>query len=280
MHDRVAGTLSIHQKAYIDMLLETYNMTDCSPCWTPAAPGTKLQKANPDDDIDLSFPFRELVGSLLWVAGCSRPDILYAVNQLGAHCNAPLTAHVTAAKRVLRYLKGTSELKLVLRRAGKLVLGAYSDSDFAAEPEGNDTPMRSISGGIIYLHGVGPLHCQSSLQPTIARSTAEAETRCAASIAAKVSAFRFALEQFGQKQDGPTVVFEDNQACIASTSHFMSGCQTRHVKMDHAFVRQEILAESIQLVYCETAHMIADMFTKAQPKELFIEQRDILLGKL
>lgn len=278
-HDRIKGTITVTQEAFIDALLEQFQMVDCKTCSTPAAPGTKLTKADTADAIE-DFPYRELVGSLLWLGRCSRPDIIYAVNQLGSHCNSYNSNHVTAAKRVLRYLKGTKTLGITLKRAETLNVNAYADADYAAEPEVNNSPMRSTNGIVIYLEGVGPIYSQSTLQTTIARSTAEAELRCVATTVAKVDSFRTMLDELGFKMKYPSVIHEDNQACIAMSKNCLSGSKTRHVRLDHAYVRQEISDGNVKYMYCESAKMCADMMTKAQPKGLFQDQRDLVLNKL
>ena len=116
-HDIQLGILKISQQQYILKLLEQYKMKDCKSVSTPAEPNSKLLKT-PDGKKDyeaLKFPYRELVGSLLWIARTCRPDIMYAVNKLGSHCNNPNTSHVIAAKRVLRYLEGTTTLGITFR---------------------------------------------------------------------------------------------------------------------------------------------------------------------
>ena len=142
-------------------------MKDCKSVSTPAEPNSKLLKT-PDGEKDyeaLKFPYRELVGSLLWIARTCRPDIMYAVNKLGSHCNNPNTSHVIAAKRVLRYLKGTTTLGITFRRINTpILLNAMSDADWAGEPEENDLPFRRSTSGLnIYLLGTGSLVWSSIL---------------------------------------------------------------------------------------------------------------------
>eukprot|EP01032_Pedospumella_encystans_P029741 gene29741-33577_t len=130
-HDREAGTLKVTQQKYINEMLNNFGMTDCKPCRTPAAPGTKLVKT-PDGEHDAecaAFPYRSLVGALLWPARTARPEIIYAVNQCGAHANNPGTTHIAASKRILRYLKGTADMGITFRRnpTGEFQLRAYAD---------------------------------------------------------------------------------------------------------------------------------------------------------
>jgi len=281
-HDREAGTLKISQEQYILNLLKDYSMSDCKSVSTPAEPNSKLVKT-PDDEKDkeaLKFPYRQLVGALLWIARTCRPDIIYAVNKLGSHCNNPNTSHVIAAKRVLRYLKGTAKMGITFRKADNVILNAMSDADWAEEPEENDLPMRSTTGMLVYLLGIGPLVWMSSLQTTIAGSTAEAEYKAVGSVAKAVIGQRQLLKELGFAQVKPTTIHEDNQACIAIAKAKFSGSKTRHIKLNHHLIREYIEDQDVQLEFCSTDKMIADIFTKALTPLVFIKLRDILLSGL
>ena len=125
-HHREAGLMYVSLKSYIANVLEEYGMVDCTPIKTPAEPKVKLMKPS-EGVVDLEavkFPYRSLLGTLLWLARTGRPDITYAVNQLQQFCNSWDSSHVTAAKRILRYLKGSIELKLTFRRGAGFILAA------------------------------------------------------------------------------------------------------------------------------------------------------------
>ena len=96
------GVLSISQEAQIDV----FGMSDCKPVATPAEPNSKLLKAvaPPTESNVLQYPYRSAVGSLLWLARTSRPDILYSVSQVASHCHMWNSTHITAVKRIFRYL--------------------------------------------------------------------------------------------------------------------------------------------------------------------------------
>jgi hypothetical protein len=282
-HNLVDGVLEISQSKYIQSLITKYNMEDCKPSIVPAAPGTKLARKLEEDNFTCEFPFRELVGALLWIARCSRPDILYAVNQVGAHSHNPSEAHVTALKKILRYLKGTIQLPLVLRRpiassSGLLTVEVWTDADFGAELEGNENAKRSLSGGHITIAGVGKFAAISSLQSMLARATTIAEARAAATSAEFAEAARYSLLEMGLGIDVPAVFHQDNQSCIARHQKVLSGGKSRHEIMDHAFLREKIINGEIIFKYCPTDMMIADIYTKALSKDQFILLRDFALG--
>lgn len=283
-HDRVAGTLTVTQQKSIKQMLHDFNMAECKPCRTPAAPGTKLIKT-PDGELDqeaADFPYRSAVGALLWPARTARPEIIYAVNQCGAHANNPGTAHVTAVKRILRYFKGTSTRGITFRRNpnGKFILRGFADADYAGEPEENDGAMRSLSGMIAYMEGIGPIFCKSSLQSTVARSTAESEYKSASIAAQIISGLRNLLEEMGFPQTDATQIGGDNQAALAQLKSKLSGSKARHVKVDFHYVKELIESKDVSFYYTPTEDMVADIMTKALPNEQFEVLRDTLLTGL
>ena len=281
VHDRVQGTMLITQEAYVDAMLTRFNMQDCGFVDTPAAPGTKLERT-PLGEIDeeaRKFPYREAVGALLWLARCSRPDILYAVNQLGAHCSNPNSIHVSALKRCLRYVKTTKHLGLTFRKGGgDPTIEAYSDSDFAGEPQVNEKPMYSLSGSLVRMVDVGAIFWMSSLQSTLSTSTFESEYRSSGTTAKSTATARNLLTELGFPQPLPSTVWEDNQACIAMTNSAICSSKARHIKIDHHYVREQVANGEIKLKYCPTKEMVADIFTKALDLEKFQYLRAKLLG--
>ncbi len=279
--DEAEGTMFLSQRKYIDNMLEMYGMENCKPVSTPAAPNTKLVRSSPGsvDEEAAAFPYNSAVGALLWVARCSRPDILYAVGQVSQHLQNPNMTHVRAVKHILRYLKGTRDLGLTLRKGTEtIVLEAYSDADFAGEPQENEHPMHSLSGIVLYLKGIGQFYSQSSIQKTISRSTSEAEYRAAGQASTIVSAHRNFLAEIGMTQVEPTTIWEDNQSCIAMTKSVICSSKARHIKLDHHYIRQQVKDKEVELKFCPTSEMIADILTKALPKDRFLYLRAKLLG--
>ena len=116
------------------------------------------------------MPYHRLVGSLLYLAIATRPDIAYAVGRLLSYLNCYRPEHWDAAIRILRYLKGTRLCKLVLGGKNSLQLNGYSDSDYA---NCLDT-SRSI-GGYCFTLGSGIISWNSRKQPTVADSSCYAE---------------------------------------------------------------------------------------------------------
>jgi hypothetical protein len=117
-----------------------------------------------------SIPYASVVGSLMYAQVCTRPDIAYAVSVLGRYLNDPGLSHWTAAKKVLRYLKGTKNFMLTYRRSDILEVVGYSDADFV----GCSDDRRSTSG-YVFMMANGAVSWKSVKQTLTASSTMEAE---------------------------------------------------------------------------------------------------------
>ena len=110
------GKTWISQPAYIQAVLEKFELEHCKPVNTPVTPGTKLLKATEQSNMVDATLYQSVVGSLLYLSGWTRPDITFAVCSVARFCSSPTTKHWTVVKRILRYLKGTSNYGLVYSR--------------------------------------------------------------------------------------------------------------------------------------------------------------------
>jgi hypothetical protein len=100
-------TITISQQRYIESILERENLTDCNPVTTPMDPKIKILPNPEGNEGSQSNYFAQLLGELQFLANATRPDIAFTVNRLSSYTANPTMEHVTALKRILRYLKGT-----------------------------------------------------------------------------------------------------------------------------------------------------------------------------
>jgi len=285
IRNRAQGTTTILQTKYIEELLTKYGMADCKPCPTPAIAGMKLVREDIElHEQDKDFPFAEAVGALLWIARCSHPEIHYAVNQLGSQVLYPSSIKIKALKRVLRYLQGAKDIGIKFKRNmdaqghPMINLLAYSDASYGEEPEGNEHPLRSTTGYVIFIQGVGPIAAKTELQSTIAQSTAEAEYIALAETAKCIVHLRNLLAELKFTQMVPTIIFEDNQAAIAMSQNKITSSKTKHIKIKFHYIKELVQDNDITLAYCPTEEQIADILTKALSQEKFIPLRNRLLN--
>uniref|UniRef100_A0A2N9H5U2 Reverse transcriptase Ty1/copia-type domain-containing protein n=1 Tax=Fagus sylvatica TaxID=28930 RepID=A0A2N9H5U2_FAGSY len=175
----------VHQRKYLTDLLTKFHMLDSKAAPTPVVLTPTL---TPSDDGVLSdpTPYRSLVGALQY-AIFTRPDITFAVNRVCQFMHKPTSTHFMAAKRILRFLKGTLD-KGILFQPGPLTLTAFTDADWADDP----SDRRSTSGITVFL-GHNLITWVSKKQYTVSRSSTEAEYRSLAAGAAELAWLRQVL---------------------------------------------------------------------------------------
>ena len=182
----------------------------------------------------------------------------------------PTEAHLTAVKRIFRYLKGTVNLSLQYQARGGALIG-YADSDWAS-----DLDNRHSTTGNVFLMSGGAVSWISQKQATVALSTAEAENVALGSATQETIWLRRLMTDLRVSQVKPTVIREDNQGAIAMAKNPVGHKRTKHIDIKHHFVREAVDAGTITLEYCETKQMLADILTKPLPKPQF----EMLRGKL
>ncbi|KAJ9513534.1 hypothetical protein QJQ45_006176 [Haematococcus lacustris] len=173
VRDRAEGTILISQQKLIHELVTTHSMSNAHSKTLPMAAAVKLVREGEALDTSVHH-YSALVGSLLYLSCCTRPDIAFSVGALARHMSAPTKQHWAAACTVLCYLKGTSEQGLLF--GGVTGLQGFTDADYA----GDKDTARSTTGYLFTLNG-GAISWPSRLQPTVAMSTAEAEYMAASS---------------------------------------------------------------------------------------------------
>ena len=178
--DRAKKTITLSQTALIDKIISTYGQVDARTASTPIAHGTQLLKPDPMIQQDEAkreqlaiLPYRSLVGSLMYVAVGSRPDIMFAVSKLSCFLDCYSEAHWQAAVRIVWYLKGTRKMGLVLGGSSpSLSLIGYCDSDYANNPGAEE---RRSAAGYCFSLGSSAVSWSSKKQKMIADSTCAAE---------------------------------------------------------------------------------------------------------
>ncbi|RWR98966.1 RxLR effector candidate protein-like protein, partial [Dinothrombium tinctorium] len=202
----------------------------------------------------------------------TRPDITQAVGVLSRFVNDPKMKHWRSAKRVLRYLKGTINTKLRLGgKQSKINLYGYVDADWA----GDQSDRRSTSGFVYTICG-SVISWISRKQQTVALSTTESEYIAAAAAVQESIWLRALLKELGYDQTAPTVLYEDNQSCIAITKNPKLHSRTKHIDIKYHFVREKVESGEVRFEYCESKCMLADIMTKAIPGPQFEVLRDKL----
>ena len=253
------GNLKIAQKQYIKKILERFGMENSKPCKMPMDPNIRLTKT-PEDESH-NFPeYGAAIGSLMYAAIGTRPDIAYAVQCLSQFTNNPNPEHWTAVKRVFRYLNGTQDLGIVYKRNAEINLDGYTDADWGSNP----VDRKSISG-YIFLIGNSPVTWSSKKQQTVALSTMEAEYMAASMATREAMWLRTLLQELGFKLESPTTLNTDNQSAIQFTKNSGFHARSKHIDIQYHFVREKIISNEVIIPYCASEDNLADMLTKALP---------------
>jgi hypothetical protein len=179
--------------------------------------------------------------------------------------------HLRAAKRVVRYIKGTIDYGVKFQKSQVFKLIGYSDSDWG----GSVDDMKSTSGYCFVL-GTGIFSWCSKKQEIVAQSTAEAEFMAATAAVNQVLWLRKILADLNLEQTKSTEVFVDNQAAIAISHNPVFHGKTKHFKIKFFFVREVQKEGDVSLVYCSSENQLADIFTKPLPAIKFERLRQRL----
>lgn len=203
-----------------------------------------------------NVPYQEAVGSLLFAAQVSRPDISYAVSCVSRFNQNPGTAHWAAVKRIFRYLKGTLDKVLTFDGKKSPDIVGYSDSDWAS-----DVDDRRSTTGYIFVKCNGAISWCTKKQPTVALSTTEAEYMAMSAATQEALWLRGLVSEITSVMD-PIVIFVDNQGALNLALNGSYQPRTKHIDVRHHFIREKVQSKNIQLRYTSTATMVADSLTK------------------
>ena len=179
VHRRSDGLL-LNQEKYVNDLLKRVGMTNCSPCPTPLSTSDTLSLhegsfLGPED----SSSYRSVVGTLQYLT-LTRTDLSFSINKVCQFLHAPTTTHWTAVKRILRYINGTRTLGLTFQKSSSTLLSAFSDADWAG-----DMDDRRSTGFAIFF-GPNLVSWSARKQPTMSRSSIEAEYKALANATAEL----------------------------------------------------------------------------------------------
>lgn len=252
---RTKKSIALDQQQYIEEILKKFKMSDCNPISTPMDPNQKLSKNENGTKTDK--PYRELIGSVMFLVQCTRPDLAYVVSSLSRFNNSPSEEHWTAAKRLLRYLKGTIDNKLIFNKDGNSEIIGYSDASWANDSE----DRRSVTGYAFKLQG-GTISWNAKRQPTIALSSNEAEYMAISATTQEAMWWKGFVNEI-ECTDKPIEIHSDSQSAICLAENGNYSQRTKHIDVRHHFIREKIANKQIKLKYLSTANQVADIFTKA-----------------
>jgi hypothetical protein len=301
--DRSKRLLRLDLDVMTRSLLQHTQMQDAKPTHTPACERDSGSGGSSDDkerqkaaaassetggarardssagDGALLRQYRSVVGALLYIMLCVRPDIGWAVGKCASAVSAPQLADVVMLKRVLRYLRGTAGRGIVF--GGKadsdthtLTLSVYVDADHA----GCIDTRRSTSGMVLKLNG-SAIAWHSRRQQCVSLSTMEAETYAANMGGCEVMETRQLLAEIGFEQAAPTVLLSDNQAALDHLTNPAHRSRAKHIDVKEMWLREKAARRELKLRWIPGEQQQADMLTKPLSVIVFTRLRDAVMDK-
>jgi histone deacetylase 1/2 len=258
-----SGGLILTQRKYAMDLLHRVSMENCRATSTPLATTERLARETGTTlGTEDSFRYRSIVGGLQYLT-LTRPDLSFAVNKVCQFLSQPTDVHWEAVKRILRYVKGTLDMGLRIRKSPSTEVSIYTDADWA----GCVDDRWSTSGYAVY---VGPnlVSWSSKKQPTVSRSSTEAEYKALANGAAEAIWVESLLKEFGVSQQRAAILWCDNLGATYLTANPVFHARTKHIEIDFHFVRELVAFGDLNVRFISTSDQLADMFTKPATRQM------------
>ena len=272
------GYITMGQSMYVNKLLNRYDMQDCRELHVIG--DNSLLNNDVSNYLPDNKQYRSLIGSLIYLMVCTRPDICYIVSKLSCFLEKPTENNWLMAKNILRYLKYTKDYKLTFSKnecIADRTLRGYCDASWAS---GSDD-RRSVTG---YCFVVNPGGCtiswKSRKQPTVALSTTEAEYMALTEATKEALYLRSLLSDIDEQYNmsRPVVLYEDNQGAMALVKNPVFHNRTKHIDVRFHFIREHFTSGHIDLEYVCTENMVADCLTKLVTKAKQIKCNPLLFG--
>ncbi|CAI7859018.1 unnamed protein product [Closterium sp. NIES-53] len=243
-------------------VLQHFGFQFSLPQLTPLSTSHSLSAPSSDESVEPSGPYPELVGCLMYLMTCTRPDLAYPFSLLACYV-APgrhRKVHWDAAKRVLRYLCSTSGMGLVLGGRGPVVFTGHADTSWI-----DDSATQRSSQGYTFSLDSGSVSWRSTRSSSVLSSSCEAEIYAGAMAAQELRWLTYLLTNLGEQPRSPPVLYVDNKAMIALCQKHRLEHRTKHTALRYFLARELQQRGQIRLAYVATRANTADIFTKALP---------------
>jgi hypothetical protein len=244
----------ISQSKYARDLVKRFGLDGKSRARTPMSTSVKISSDLAGKSVDPSL-YRSMIGSLLYLTA-SRPDIAFSVGVCARFQANPKESHLTAVKRIIKYVNDTLSYGIWYSRETNLVVAGYSDADWA----GNAEDRKSTSGGCFYVRN-NLVAWMSKKQASISLFTAEAEYIAAGSYCTQLLWMKTLLGDYGFTQD-TMIINCDNTSVINITKNPVQHSRTKHIDIRHHFLSDLVESEVVSLSFISTENQLADILTK------------------
>ena len=268
VQDLPNGKVWLGQSSYTKSVLQQFGMTDAKAVKTPVNPSMKFSKATDSSKVVNVEKYQSAVGKLLYLATRTRPDIAFAVCNVANYTANPTEEHWMAVKHISRYLAGTVQYGFVYTKENLMECCGYSDADWAGDLDDH----KSTSGYIFQVEG-GSVSWKCSKQSCVALSTAEAEYMALSSAVQEAIWMRQLLSELKKEPMKSTTIYEDNQSAICLTKNPQFHGRSKHMDIKYHFIRDQVNDGMVEVKYCKSEDMLADIMTKGLYGERFTRLR-------
>lgn len=254
------GSIAISQRASIEDLLKRHGMENSRTVATPLEPNFQVVCKEEICKRISQFEYQSLIGSLMYIGICTRPDIIHSVSKLSQKNSDPHLEHMTAAKRVLKYLNKTKEVQLKYSKTGEPIK-CYVDADW-----GGDAVDRKSYTGYTFILAGGAISWESRKQQSVALSSTEAEYMALSSAAKEATYMKKLLSEVQVHNRSKIAIHCDNQGALQLVKNPVYHSRSKHIDIRYHHVRDLYRDGLIDLKYCNTNDMVADVLTKNLPR--------------
>ncbi|CAI7790402.1 unnamed protein product [Closterium sp. NIES-54] len=258
--EKAQRTITLTQSHMVLQDLQRFGFTYSSPQSTPLPTGHSLSAPPSDESVEPSGPYPELVGCLMYLMTCTRPDLAYPLSLLARYV-APSRhrkVHWDSANRVLRYLCSTSGMGLVLGGRARVVLTGHADASWV-----DDLAMQRSSQGYTFILGSGSVSWRSTRSSSVLSSSCEAEIYAGAVAAQELHWLTYLLTDLGEAPRSPPVLYVDNKAILALCQEHKLEHRTKHIALRYFLAPEFQQRGQLRLAYVASQANTADVFTKA-----------------
>jgi hypothetical protein len=228
----------VHQSTYTEKVLKHFYMENAHPLSTPMVVRSldvKKDQFRPQEDdeeiLGPKVPYLSAIGALMYLANCTRPDIVFSVNLLSRYSSAPTRRHWNGVKHVLRYLRGTTDIGLFYSKGSNSQLVGYVDAGFLSDPHKGRSQT-----GYLFTCGSTAISWRSVKQTLVATSSNHSEIIAIHEASRECIWLRSLIQHIREKcdlstiKDSPTILYEDNAACITQIrGGYIKGDRTKHI---------------------------------------------------
>ena len=269
---RTSAGMVLSQQKYIADVLTRFNMLNCNSAETPAEARLNLVRDGDEEEVN-STEFRQMVGALRYLCN-TRPDIAFCVGVISRVMDRPRVSHLMAAKRIMRYLKGTMSYGILLPSKSSenmKELYGYADADWCGDK--ND---RKSTAGFVFFAGTTPVSWCSKKEAVVALSSCEAEYIAAAMGACQAVWLDTLMLELKMKKEDAVELYVDNKSAISLAKFPVAHGRCKHIETRYQFLRDQVTKGKLKLSYCKSEDQRADIFTKSLKKDNFKKMRNNL----